>query len=102
MQLANAIPVTAQFAPAMIGMSVTEVMYTDRWVYTVIAVSQTGKTATIQLNRRVGPYSASGYYQTEPDIGGIITKIRLTKNGWHGMGRKFLMNVADAYLDVGY
>jgi hypothetical protein len=102
MQLANAIPTNAQFTAAVVGMPVTELMWTDRWVYTVIAVSPSGKTATIQLNRRVGPYSGSGYYQTVPDSTGIVTKIRFTKNGWHGMGRKFLMNVADAYLDFGF
>jgi hypothetical protein len=105
----------AQFAPAVVGMSVTEVSRTDRWVYTVIGVSPDGNTATLQLNRYAGfdvdpndsdafhavwaiIRSKQGQYQTEPNPVGPIVEVIMTSQGWRWMGNTFLMGVADAYM----
>jgi hypothetical protein len=107
MQLANYLNHTEQYKTAEVGMSVTEVLWTDRIVHTVIAVSPSGKTATIQRNQNVtNPnFSTGGYYVTDPDPNGFVQTIRLTKNGWRrgGMkGTKFLMDVASAYHDFNF
>jgi hypothetical protein len=107
MQLANVLNYTEQFKAAVVGMQVTEVMWTDRKVHTVISVSPSGKTATIRSNRNVtNPnFSTGGYYVTEEDPNGFVQTIRLTKTGWRrgGMkGTKFLMDVASAYHDFNF
>jgi hypothetical protein len=108
----------AQFRPAVVGASVTEISRTDRWVYTVIGVSPDGNTATLQLNRDVGfdadpndsdAFNAQwaiigskrGQYDTEPNPRGPIVEVSMTVDGWRGMrglGNTFLMGVADAYM----
>jgi hypothetical protein len=103
MQLANYLNHTEQYKAAEVGMSVTEVLWTDRVVHTVIAVTPSGKTATIQRNRSLGgEYANGGYYATERDPHGMVTKIRLGKYGWRRGNTKFLMDVNAPYRDINF
>lgn len=94
-----------------VGMGATELLWSDRHAYTVIEVSKSGKTVTVQRDNaeRVlcegeNPMSDSQNYKYTPDPKGAICKIRLCKNGWKeiGGGSRFALGFRDEYYDYSF
>ena len=88
-----------------VGDGATLHFWTDAHAYTVIAVSASGKTVTIQRDKATlnpdwkpdfhpGGFAghvanqASQQYTYEPDPQGAMRKVRLTKTGWKSSGQR--------------
>lgn len=103
-QIANVFTYNEQFTPAQVGQGATLVLWTDRHAYTVIAVSASGKTATLQRDKAVHDKSKRGgmghqNWLVTPDPGGVTIIARLGKKGWRSGGSKVLMGVRDEHYD---
>ena len=88
--------ITASAASELaVGDGVTHLQWSDRTPYTVIAVSASGKTATIQMDRwtRVDSNGMSDAqeYAITPDPDGATRTIRLGKKGWGSKGERFAL-----------
>ena len=68
-----------------IGMGATECFWSDRHACTIIAISPSGKTLTIQRDKAIrlddNGMSDSQEYEYKPDNNGITTKATLRSNG---------------------
>lgn len=86
-----------------IGMGATQVLYSDSHAYTIIAISKSGKTITVQKDKakRADKNGASDCqtYEFEPDPQGQTRTIRQTKNGWNWKGERFLVGIRQEYYD---
>lgn len=87
-----------------IGMGATEICWTDRHAYTVIAMSPSKKTVTVQRDRvkRLGPWPSEDYEIT-PDPEGYTMKLRLCKDGVYRCKRTtFVIGFRQEYRDPSF
>lgn len=75
-----------------IGMGATERVGSDCYAYTVIAVSESGKRATIQRDRAIATkdnsYTEAQEYRYEANTEGVTKEVSLRKNGtWYTVGQ---------------
>lgn len=90
-----------------VGMGATMVMWTDRLPFTVIAVSKSGKTVTVQEDNAVrmdgnGMSECQTYVFTRNPEGAIF-KVRKLKNGqWACKGQKFTLGSRSKYHDYSF
>ena len=89
-----------------IGMGATELVGSDRYPFTVIAVSPSGKTAKIQADEAIrldnrGIYTESQDYRYERDLGGRVHTIRRYADGkWYRSYRiPVILGHRDMYRD---
>jgi len=94
----------------VVGMGATQIMYSDRHAFTVIAVAPSGKTAIVQRDVAMradsnGVCDAQSYTYT-PDPNGATRKISLRKDGcWREVGQNggsYLLGVRDEHYDYGF
>lgn len=98
---------TNQTCKIEVGMGATELCYTDRHAYTVIAISDSGKTITVQADTEIrvdgNGDSECQEYRFEPNPEGQIYKLRLTKyRGWAHKNTRFAIGYRRAYYDYGF
>jgi len=90
----------------VVGMGATECCWSDRHAYTVIAVSPTGKTCTVQRDHaiRTDNYGMSDCqdYRYERDPEGSTMTLRLTKRGWSSKGTRFILGSRDEHHDYSF
>lgn len=88
---------------ATIGMGATQVLYSDSHAYTIIAISKTGKTITVQKDKAIradkNGMSDCQTYTFERDPQGQTRTVRQTKNGWNWKGERFLVGIRQEYFD---
>lgn len=108
-QLLNVISTVQEKLPAKVGDPATIVMYTDRHAATVIAVSKSGKTITIQhdLATRTDKngWSENQTYEYQRNVQGRTEVARLGKYGWRIGGRngtKVLIGIREEYWDPSF
>ena len=90
------------------GLGVTLCMWTDRKAGTILTISPSGKTITIQedIATRIDTngMSESQHYNYQPNLNGTIYTARLTKMGWrvthYGYGVVF--GIRKAYHDYSF
>lgn len=89
-----------------VGMGATELMWSDRHAYTVIWVSESGKTVRVQSDhaKRVDSngMSESQRYLFTPNPNGEIVTLRRGKRGWVSKGRRFALGYRDEYYDYSF
>lgn len=89
-----------------VGMGATHLMYSDRAAYTVIAVSASGKTVTVQRDKAtrtdMNGMSECQTYTFEPDPQGSTYVLRLTKRGWAHKGSRFALGYRSEYHDFSF
>lgn len=109
----NIIENNYQSAQPAIGMGATELLYSDRHAYTVIAVAASGKRATIQQDTSIrsdqnGMSDSQSYrYEANPD--GALKEIKLYRDGhWHiytpgyGKGSVVMLGGRQEYYDYSF
>lgn len=92
-----------------IGMGATQICYTDRHAFTIIGISKTGKTITIQRDKAFridnNGMSDSQEYNYQKDDAGVIYKARQNKNGdWKilNLGNKIIIDKREEYFDYSF
>lgn len=104
--LVNALSGTPKDVVPTVGMGATELCWSDRHAYTVIAVSPTGKTVTVQADRATrtdkNGMSESQEYSFEPNPQGQVYHLRLTKKGWAYKGIRFALGYRSEYHDFSF
>ncbi len=91
----------------VVGMGVTEVLYSDRQANTIIKVSSTGKTIWIQrdivIRTDYNGMSDNQTYTYFPDPEGVIQKCTIRKDGnfrtLGECGSLVLLDIKDEYYD---
>lgn len=108
-QLLNVITVAEQFATPEVGSPATIVMYTDRHAATVVGVSKSGKTITLQQDVATrtdkNGMSESQEYSYERNPNAEKQTARLTKRGWRiggQRGTKILIGTREEYYDYSF
>lgn len=96
---------TPQVKP-VVGQGATRLMYSDRHACTVIDISESGKTVTVQDDTATridsnGQSDAQEYSYTQ-NPQGEITKFRFTKKGWTACGQSLLLGERDEYYDFSF
>jgi len=90
----------------VVGMGATNMLWSDRHAYTVIAVSASGKTIKVQRDKAIrvdgNGMSESQDYTYETDPTGTIRIVRLTKRGWRAKGSKFTLGMRMEYHDYSF
>ena len=81
-----------------VGMGATELLWSDRHAHTIIAISESGKTLTIQRDRAIrvdkNGMSDSQEYRYERDPKGSISKARKNKHGvWKVLGSRTTLTI---------
>jgi hypothetical protein len=106
--LINRMMETSTMPKPEIGMGATVTMFSDRYPATVVAVSESGKTLTIQFDKyaRVDGNGMSDcqQYTYEADPNGVTAQFRLTKNGWKRLNcsDRLLLNYRERYFDFSF
>lgn len=105
--LTNRMQEESKPATPTVGMGATELMYSDRKAYTVIEVSDSGKTCKAQSDTATrtdkNGMSESQTYRYEPNPDGEVITLRINKRGqWVHSGTVFRMGERDAYHDYSY
>lgn len=92
-----------------IGMGVTELCWSDRYPYTIIDISKSGKTITIQQDKAIriddNGMSENQEYRYERDLNGLVYKARKNKYGkWKiiGGGSQLLIGEREKYYDFSF
>lgn len=89
-----------------VGMGATQICWTDRRPFTVIAVSESGKTVTVREDTPIrvdsNGMSECQSYRFEPNPEGIVYTLRMTKRGWAHKGQRFSMGRRDCYHDYSF
>lgn len=89
-----------------VGMGATELCWTDRHAYTVVAVSPSGKTITLQADTATrvdnNGMSECQNYEFSRDPNGQLVTARLTKKGWACKGRRFSLDSRSEYHDFSF
>lgn len=91
-----------------VGTGATQVMFTDRHAFTVVRVSDSGKTVWVQQDkaRRTDKngMSESQTYEFTPDKDATVIMLRLTKSGkWHSVTHgNFLVGERHEYHDYSF
>lgn len=91
-----------------VGMGVTELCWSDRHPYTIIDISPTGKTITIQRDTAIridkNGMGDSQTYKYERDNNGIIYKARKDKSGrWKILrGNRINIGKREKYYDYSF
>lgn len=92
-----------------IGMGVTELCWSDRYPYTIIDITKSGKTITIQRDKAIridnNGMSEDQEYVYERDPNGIIYKARKNKYGrWQTIGDKTRLKIGERekYYDFSF
>ena len=89
-----------------IGQGATRLMHSDRHACTVIDVSESGKTVTVQDDTATrtdnNGQSASQTYTFQRNPAGEITKFRFTKRGWTAYGQRLSIGERDEYYDYSF
>jgi hypothetical protein len=103
----NYVTLTEQFATPVIGMGATLLGWSDRYAYTVIAMSKSGKTITLQeddaTRTDTNGMSESQQYDYVRNLRGRIIKAFRTKShGWRHKRMKVLLGVRDSYYDYSF
>jgi hypothetical protein len=90
----------------VVGDGATEIGWTDRNPYTVIAVSESGKTVTVQEDDYVrvddNGMSESQRYLFSPNSHGRTYTLRLTRRGWSYKGTVFILGIRQKYHDFSF
>lgn len=93
----------------VVGEGATELAYSDRYAYTVVRTSASGKTfwAVEDGATRTdeGGMTDSGQrYSYAPNPGGVEIEVRWTGKGWKRLGRPtcFKLGVREKYHDFGF
>ncbi len=88
-----------------VGDGATELMWTDRHAYTVVAV-KSAKTIVVQRDKvkrtDTNGMSECQSYAYESDPNGELVTLRMTKRGWSYKGRKFRIGARDEYHDFSF
>lgn len=90
----------------VVGMGATEYMWSDNHPYTVIDISESGKTLKLQADTATrtdtnGMSESQSYDYTRNPDGEIVT-VRLTKKGWKHKGRRFGLGHRREYHDYSF
>jgi len=89
-----------------VGMGATELCYTDRHAFTIIAVSASGKTITVQRDNatRADSHGMSDCqsYTYSADPNGAIYELRLTKKGYAHKGTPFTIGCRREHYDYSF
>lgn len=89
-----------------VGMGATYLGWTDREPYTVIAISKSGKTITVQEDIAIrvdnNGMSESQKYEFKPNPLGRTYNLRLTKKGWSCRGMQFALGYRSKYYDFSF
>jgi hypothetical protein len=90
----------------VVGMGATICWLTDREAGTVIAVSKTGKTFTVQIDKATR-FDGNGMsdmqdYSYERDPAGITYTVRMTKRGWATDGKRVVLDMRRKYHDFSF
>ena len=105
-QLLNHVRVTQEMATPVSGMGATLVMHSDREPYTILTVSKSGKSFTMQedsaTRNDMNGMSESQDCTFAPNPSGHIVTVRMTKKGWRMSGCKVLVGVRDSYYDYSF
>lgn len=104
--LNNALYPSGKNVKPEVGMGATLLSWTDRHPYTVISVSESGKTIRVQEDgyKRTdtnGMSECQGY-EFHRDPNGQIFTLRLTKKGWSHKGQRFSLGGRDKYHDYSF
>lgn len=104
--LTNMLAGTPASVTPVVGMGATYHGWTDRTPYTVVAVSKTGKTVTVQEDDAVrsdnNGMSESQGYLFIPNANNPKLTLRLTKQGWSHKGMKFTLGSRSKYHDYSF
>lgn len=96
------------FALPKVGDGVTKLMYSDRYAYTVVEVSKTGKTCYVTKDMAVridsNGQSESQVYRFESQPNGTRFKLTLRRRGWKADGdsSRWLIGERDEYIDPSF
>jgi hypothetical protein len=107
-QIANVLNYAEQYATAKVGDGATLVHYTDRTACTVIKVSESGKTITVQEDKAErtdkNGMSEIQEYSITADPNGVTHVVRLGKKGWRAYRGtlKVLVGVRSQYHDYSF
>lgn len=87
-----------------VGDGATELCWTDRHPYTIVAISASGKTVTVRRDvaKRIDSngMSESQEYEYSRDPNGSLVKLRQGKDGaWKHKGRYFRLGEREEYYD---
>jgi hypothetical protein len=89
-----------------VGDGATELLWTDRHAYTVIAVADNGKSCTVQRDKVTrtdkNGMSECQSYAYEADKTGTTVVVRKTKKGWYAGTRKFAFGSRREYHDFSF
>lgn len=89
-----------------VGDGATVLMWTDREPATVIAVSPSGKTVTVQMDRYrrtdANGMSEVQSYAYERNPAGEVLTFRLGKRGWRGRGGGVAFGHREKYHDYSF
>lgn len=105
--LVNLLSGTPRDVVPVVGMGATRLMWSDRVAYTIIAVSASGKSCTVQEDKATRIDSRgmdeAQEYTHESDPEGSTTVVRLTKRGWRSkqLGR-FALGYRSSYHDFSF
>ena len=87
-----------------IGMGATELLYSDRHAYTIIA--KTRCTITVQQDKAIrtdkNGMSDCQTYDFERDPEGTVKIVRKTKRGWKSHGTRFAIGYRDEHYDFSF
>jgi len=104
--LINQIAGTSPTLVPVVGMGATRMCWSDRYPYTVIAVSASGKTIKVQSDKYTrtdaNGMSECQTYEYAPDPNGVTITVRLTKRGWYAKGSKFCLGSRSRYHDFSF
>lgn len=105
-QIYNHVTVAESFAKPEVGMGATLLLYTDRHAYTIVRVSDSGKTFWMTrdkttLKEGCSPWSGNEDYDYESTTGEGVA-VRWTPKGWKNSGNKVLVGVRDEHYDPSF
>ena len=108
-QIYNHIRLTEEHAIPAVGMGATLFSWSDRDAHTILSVSKSGKSFTMQEDfaTRIDTngMSESQDYTFAPNPNGYVVAVKMTKRGWRvgGMrGQKVAVGVRDSYYDYSF
>jgi len=88
-----------------VGMGATMAVGSDRYAYTIVEVSESGKTVKIQgdITINEGDYFGTQKWVCTPNLEGPIKTARLSKSGYYLVGGSFVfMGFRDHYQDPSF
>lgn len=89
-----------------IGQGATIVVGSDRYACTVVDITPSGKTVTVQddiaIRTDSNGRSPAQTYRYERNLTGHFTRFRFTKRGWTSGSRRLVLGVRDHYYDYDF